>query len=432
MHKNLNVSFSFKQWSGYLVKGLLTAVAVFCINGAVYAQNAKVTLNRTETPVRTVLNDIEKQTDYLFVYNDNQLDFNVSVKVENQPVSEVLNRIFANASISYKLEGKHIVLSKKSAAAAKQGTPLTISGRVVDGQGSPVHGATVVVKDTTNGTITGEDGSFSLKATTGCQLEVSFLGYTTEVVAVGNKTNVNVVLKEDAQALDDVVVVGYGSVKKRDLVGAVDMVGSKVLEDRSTGTLARALQGQLPGMNLTFADSKPTRSASLNVRGQGSIGAGGSSLVLIDGVEGDLNSINPQDVESVSVLKDASSAAVYGARGAFGVVLVTTKSAEKGTPKINYNGAVSMNRRTVIPDLVTDGYTWMTWWKDCYNSYYRGTKALPNHVDSTVPYTEAIYKELQRRRGDKTLATTTTLEGHSMFGYAYYDSTDWHDLFYKD
>lgn len=432
MHKNLNVRLSMKKWSGYLVKGMLTATAVLFINGSVFAQTTKVTLNRTETPVQTVLNDIEKQTDYLFVYNNNQLDFNVTVNVENQPVNTVLNRIFADTAISYKLEGKHIVLSKKNTVAPKSGAPLKISGKVLDAQGQPIHGATVVVKDTSNGTITDETGAYTLNATTGCQLEVAFLGYATEIVAVGTRTSVNITLKEDAQALEDVVVVGYGSVKKRDLVGAVDMVNSKVLEDRSTGTLARALQGQLPGMNLTFADSKPTRSASLNVRGSGSIGAGGSSLVLIDGVEGDLNSINPQDVESVSVLKDASSAAVYGARGAFGVVLVTTKSAEKGTPKINYNGAVSMNRRTVIPDLVTDGYTWMTWWKDCYNSYYRGTKALPNHVDSTVPYTEAIYKELERRRGDKTLATATKLDGHSMFGYAYYDSTDWHDLFYKD
>ena len=228
------------------------------------------------------------------------------------------------------------------------------------------------------------------------------------------------------------VVVGYGTVKRRDLVGAVDQVDRKVIEDRSTGTLARALQGQLPGLNITFTDSKPTRGASVNVRGSGSIGAGGSTLVLIDGVEGSINAINPQDVESVSVLKDASSSAVYGARGAFGVVLITTKSAKKGTPVINYNGSVTINRRTVTPDVVTDGLTWINWWKDCYNGYYNGSKALLNHVDSTIPYTETIYQELIRRSQDPSLARTTALSGHDQFGWAYYDSTDWHSLFYKD
>lgn len=223
MHKNLNVRLSMKKWSGYLVKGMLTAAAVLFINGSVFAQTTKVTLNRTETPVQTVLNDIEKQTDYLFVYNNNQLDFNVTVNVENQPVNTVLNRIFADTAISYKLEGKHIVLSKKNTVAPKSGAPLKISGKVLDAQGQPIHGATVVVKDTSNGTITDETGAYTLNATTGCQLEVAFLGYATEIVAVGTRTSVNITLKEDAQALEDVVVVGYGSVKKRDLVGAVDM-----------------------------------------------------------------------------------------------------------------------------------------------------------------------------------------------------------------
>ena len=208
MHKNLNVGLSLKKWSGYLVKGMLTAVAALFINGSVFAQSAKVTLNRTETPVRTVLNDIEKQTDYLFVYNNNQLDFNVTVNVDNQPVNVVLNRIFADAAITYKLEGNHIILSKKSVATPKSGAPLKISGRVLDTNGQPIHGATVVVKDTTNGTITDETGAFTINGSTGCQLEVSFLGYSTEFVAVGSRTSVNITLKEDAQALEDVVVVG--------------------------------------------------------------------------------------------------------------------------------------------------------------------------------------------------------------------------------
>jgi TonB-dependent SusC/RagA subfamily outer membrane receptor len=134
----------------------------------------------------------------------------------------------------------------------------------------------------------------------------------------------------------------------------------------------------------------------------------------------------------VSVLKDASSTAVYGARGAFGVILVTTKNPDKGRPVINYSGSVSVNRRTVVPDIITDGLTFVNWWKDAYNGYYNGTKALPDHIDSTVPYTDAIYEELLRRRNNPNLADVTALEGHSSFGWAYYGSTNWYDLFYKD
>lgn len=132
------------------------------------------------------------------------------------------------------------------------------------------------------------------------------------------------------------------------------------------------------------------------------------------------------------MLKDASSTAVYGARGAFGVVLVTTKSPKKGTPVINYNGSLTVNRRTVVPGVITDGLTWVNWWKDSYNGYYNGTKSLLSNIDSTVPYSEAIYQELIRRRNDPSLSKVTTLDGDPMFGWAYMESTDWLDMFYKD
>ena len=157
------------------------------------------------------------------------------------------------------------------------------------------------------------------------------------------------------------MVVGYATMKKRDLVGSVDAVGSEVVGNRANSNLLRSLQGEIPGLNVTISDSKPSHEGSYNVRGETSVGAGGDALVLIDGVEGSLSSVNPQDVESISVLKDASSAAVYGARGAFGVILVTTKAAQKGRPVINYSGSYSINRRTVIPDGITDPNEWLDW-----------------------------------------------------------------------
>ena len=190
-------------------------------------------------------------------------------------------------------------------------------------------------KDGKPGTITDVNGHFVLDVEKGQKLLLSYIGYSETEVLVKDDQQMQIVLKEDAQQLQEVVVVGYGTAKKVNLVGAVDQIDSKQIAERSNSNISRSLQGMVPGLNITFSDGKPSRTPSINLRGTGSIGAGGSALVLINGVEGDHNSVNPADVESVSVLKDASSAAIYGARGAFGVILVTTKNATAGKTKIN-------------------------------------------------------------------------------------------------
>ena len=410
---------------------VLTLACLFALSG-LSAQN--VTLRFERAKLKTVMDEITRQCDLSFAYSREVVDADriVSIDLKDAPIDAALQSLFPSGNgIDYAIKNRKILLS-----AGKQSLHVdtVVSGRVADDQNRPLVGATVVVAGTSQGTTTDLDGNFSLRVNAvDPVLKVDYLGYEPQELRVSpSQTTFDIRLALSSKAIDDVVVVGYGTVKRRDLVGAVDQVDRKVIEDRSTGTLARALQGQLPGLNITFTDSKPTRGASVNVRGSGSIGAGGSTLVLIDGVEGSINAINPQDVESVSVLKDASSSAVYGARGAFGGVLITTKSAKKGTPVINYTGSVTITRRTVTPDVVTDGLTWINWWKDCYNGYYNGSKALLNHVDSTIPYTETIYQELIRRSQDPSLARTTALSGHDQFGWAYYDSTDWHSLFYKD
>ena len=310
-------------------------------------------------------------------------------------------------------------------------TVTTVSGKVVDKAGAPLMGAGVVVKGTTNGVITDLDGNYSIKVEDNATLVVSYIGYISQEVEVGGRAVINFTLEDDTTTLDDVVVVGYATMKKRDLVGAVDQVGSEVIGNRANSNLTRSLQGEIAGLNITVSDGKPTHGGEINVRGTGSIGAGGSSLILIDGVEGDLESVNPQDVASVSVLKDASSTAVYGARGAFGVVLVTTKNAQKGRPVINYSGSVSINRRTVIPDGIYDSNEWLDWWIACYNGYYNGSKALLNHIDSKSPYSQEIYDEIARRKGTD-LPKVEESKAVPNFGYAYYDCHDWMSEFYRD
>ena len=195
-----------------------------------------------------------------------------------------------------------------------------VSGTVVDPNNSPLAGIGVQEEGTLNGTITDDAGRYSLSVKPGANLVFSSIGYTTQVIAVGNRSVVNVTMTEDVEMLKETVVVGYGTQKKVNLTGAVEQVGEEVFENRSVSNLAQALEGAVPNLNITLSDGKPNRSASFNVRGTTSIGQGGSALVLIDGVEGDPSLLNPNDIESVSVLKDAASASIYGARGTFGVV----------------------------------------------------------------------------------------------------------------
>ena len=276
-----------------------------------------------------------------------------------------------------------------------------ISGKVTDTNGEGLVGVSVLVKGTSTGTVTNTDGSWSINSVRqGAVLVFSCIGYASSEVAVSDRTVINVQLEEDRLYLEETVVVGYATMKKRDLIGAVDAIGSQAIGNRASSNLTRALQGEIAGLNITFNDSKPSHGGSYNVRGTGSIGAGGSSLVLIDGVEGDFSMVNPQDVESVSVLKDASSTAVYGARGAFGVILITTKKAAKGRPKVNYNGSFIVNRRTVIPDTITDSNEWLDIWIAVYDGYYNGSKSRLNHLDNKAPYSQAIYDEIKRRKDD--------------------------------
>ena len=234
------------------------------------------------------------------------------------------------------------------------------TGVVKDDAGEAIIGASVVVKGTTHGTITDFDGQFTLKEVQrGAFLEISFVGYLTQDVVWEGKP-LSVTLKDDTQALDEVVVVGYGTQKKVNVTGAVGMVDSKVLAARPVQNVSQALQGVVPGLNLSVGNSGGSLDGSMNmnIRGTGTIGDGSGSapLVLIDGIEGNLNTVNPNDIESVSVLKDAASASIYGARASFGVILITTKSGKSGKTNVNYSGNVRFSDALGVPDLM-DSYT---------------------------------------------------------------------------
>ena len=230
----------------------------------------------------------------------------------------------------------------------------------------------------------------------GTVLVFSFVGMRTQEIPVGNQFVIDVSMIEDAIGLQEVVAIGYGTQKKVNLTGAVEQVSSEVLTNRPVNNLTQALQGVVPNLNISLADGKPMRSANYQVRGASSIGQGGNALILIDGVEGDPSLLNPNDIENISVLKDAASASIYGARGTFGVILISTKAPEKGKISVNYTMNYGIKSPTAVPDFVTDGYTYAKWFSEAYNAYNDYSR-IPSSMNKTQAFSLAYLEELKRR-----------------------------------
>lgn len=419
------------------------------------AQDAVIELKNNSITVGQLINEIERQTDYLVVYSNREIDTKreVDFRQSSDKVSSYLNTAFSNTDIGYNFENDYIILSKKAQQNKADITRLmevtqqqtkTITGKVTDEDGEPVIGANIIEKGTTNGTVTDIDGTFSLNIGKDAILQVSYIGYLGQDIPIAGKTKLEIVLKEDARTLDDVVVVGYGVLKKRNIVGAVENLGGDAIENRPNPNITRSLQGQIPGLNIVQVDGKPGHEGRVSIRQQNtsfkarkigggehnnSLGQGGSALVLIDGAEGDLSSINPDDIANISVLKDASSAAVYGARGAFGVILVTTKDPQKGKIRVNYSGSVSALSRTTLWEdhIVSDPVEWVEGFRQAYlNS--TPTSTVPPMMNNYFPYSDAWYEELKRRQADPTMDNYNIDENGN---YIYYGNTNWLKEFYK-
>ena len=311
---------------------------------------------------------------------------------------------------------------------AQQNDTYTLTGTVLDQNGIPVIGANVIEKGTTNGTVTDFDGNFSIQVNKNSVLTVSFIGYVSQEVAVKGGNKLNITLKEDSQALDEVVVVGYGTQKKVNLTGAVEQETSDVFDNRSVPIVTQALQGSIPNLNINITDGKPTRTASFNVRGTTSIGQGGDALVLIDGVEGDPSMLNPNDIASVSVLKDAASAAIYGARGTFGVVLITTKEPNKDKTSITYSGNFSLQRPATTPNFVTDGYEYASHFYEAYNAW-NNYSADPKNINKTQEFSLGWLDEFKRRK--EAGITDEWAIDPATGKYIYYGNTDYYGELYK-
>lgn len=303
----------------------------------------------------------------------------------------------------------------------QQNNPCT--GIVKDASGETIIGASVVVKGTTNGTITDLNGEFSLSnITPGTTIQISYIGYK-DIEMVWNGSSLNVILQEDTKVLDEVVVVGFGTQKKINLTGAVSTVDTKVLESRPVSQVGQALQGTVPGLNLSASDlgGQLGQSMSVNIRGTGTIGTGSSAspLVLIDGIEGNMNNLNPDDIENISVLKDAASSSIYGSRAAFGVILITTKKGKAGKMQVNYNNNFRYSGPTNLPELL-DSYSFANYFNEM--SVNQGNQII---------FTEETMQRIQDYMAGKITDTTVPNGTNWHFHEKANDNVDWYKVHFK-
>lgn len=331
--------------------------------------NKNFSFELRDVTVKDVFRYIEKNSEYVFLYASNKnLSKKVNVDVKDKNVKQILDEVLEHTGLVYEIDGKQIIVKEQRTSTPTDRQQSTLQqtkkvyGVVKDESGETIIGANVWVKDTTTGVITDIDGRYQItlnnaKAT----LVFSYLGMKTQEIVVGDKSEINVVLMADAEQLDEVVVVGYGTQKKVNLTGSVASVDSKKLSERPTANVASLLQGQVSGLEITQNTGQPgNEGTSMQVRGMGTFSSAGTApMVLVDGVAGSLSALSPNEIESVSVLKDAASAAIYGARAANGVILVTTKNGQKGKMQLSYHVNTAWQQATVLPELITSSVEYM-------------------------------------------------------------------------
>ena len=340
-----------------------TILRLLCLLLAAFAVNlhasAQCTVQISNKTVSQALKIIENATEYSFFYSETVPDLNktVSVTAENESIDQLLGKLFAGTDIAYKIQNKQVVLSKRSSSRETTSNKkenskgqINIQGTVVGADGEPLVGVSVMSADR-KGTITDVDGKYSLNLVRPMNVTFSYIGYTSKTIKVSKSSTQNITLEEDNILLNDVVVVGYGTQKKINLTGSVQSVSSNEILRRNVSTGSAALQGLVPGLTAVQSSGQPGNdNASLKIRGLGSLNSTTAPLVLIDGVEGDMNRIDLNTVESITVLKDAASASIYGSRASNGVILVTTKRGAEGKITVSFNGYVGINTPTTLPE----------------------------------------------------------------------------------
>lgn len=334
----------------------LLVLMMLCIGTSLYASADRISLKVNNVALASVLRDIERQTDYSFSYSKESVDVSVPVTltVKDEALITVLDKLFAKQDISYKINKKQIVLNKKSASQShlskqqvSKGNIIKIVGTVTDTKGEPLIGASVIVEGENKGVTTDIDGNYEIDVPEGDRLMFSYIGFTPEKKKIDKDGRIDIVMSEDSQLLNEVVVIGYGTMDKKELTSAISHVSEKDFLTISSSDPAMLIQGKVPGVSISNTGAAdPNNQASIQIRGVASRSAGLSPLIVIDGVPGgSLANVNPNDIASFDVLKDGAASAIYGTQGSNGVILVTTKKASKdGTTNITYSATLSWDK----------------------------------------------------------------------------------------
>jgi len=409
----------------------LLCTSVFSFNTITSFAQVKVTISTDKiASVDEVFNIIQKQTKYRFLYpQDLFVDApKVHLKKGEIEIKKLLNQSIQQKDINFKFSENNTIvieklnISQKPVSRKLQG--IKISGVITDSNNQPLPGASIFEKGTVNGAQSDFDGNFSLTVSdSNAVLVVSFLGYITQEIKVGEQTIINVTLLDDTAKLEEIVVVGYGTQKKINVTGAVSKIDAQDFQNNLGPSTGQLLQGISPNLNVTLSDGDINNEADINVRGIGSIN-GGQPLILIDGVQGNLNRINPRDIESISVLKDAASASIYGARASFGVILITTKKAKEGDVKINYTNNFGWSTPTINTDnFITDGLEW---------ARLSDRLSLLENTSTYLGYTEEDYAYLEARRQDPSLPSVLIKNVNGAERYVHYGNTDWWNTVFEN
>lgn len=355
----------------------LTLITLFlCISGLfaeTYSQSTRINLSMSNVKTSEIISAIEKQTDYLFVYVEKEVDLDrqATLMSKNQTVEEALSDLFEDSDIVYTLEGKNILLKSKS-LNEKQQDQRKVTGIITDEKGEPIVGANIVQKGTSNGTVTDVEGRFTMELPKNATLLVSYIGYEPVEMKVDSRNSYIIKLHEDTESLEEVVVIGYGTTKKKDLTGAVARISSNDFKAQPVQNVSEMLRGNAPGVAVkTNGDG----STVIRVRGSNSLNGDNDPLYVVDGVP--MGSYSPNDVESIEILKDASATAIYGSRGANGVILITTKRGSTGDPSVEVTANTSFATYPKYYDLLNGSE-----FADFYNSYFGRDVKFDKSVDT--------------------------------------------------
>jgi len=367
------------------------------VSATVYSQSTKFTFDVKNKRVEDVLRDIEDNSEFRFFYQREQVDVErrVDLSVNDQPVEKILTQLFARQNLIFDVREDNLILIKKEQTANVRETDWpalqqnTITGRVIDTNGQPLPGVTVLVKGTTNGTVTGNDGEYSLRnVPADGTLVFSFVGMRSQEVSVDGRVSVNVTLEQETIGIEEVVAIGYGTIKKSDLTGSVASVDSERLLDKPAFNVAQAIAGKVAGVKIVERSGAPGGEPMIRIRGTNSINSSNSPLVVVDGVVGVANALsilNPNEIQSIEVLKDASATAIYGARGANGVILITTKRGVAGDVQVEYDanvtvGVLQKHFRSLNSEQFL--YVYEQAWRNIYK--YASTPNWPLCVDAAI------------------------------------------------